>query len=69
MTIRFIRAKGTTFTEMHTNMTKTPLFQIGDCTLVWVNEGDFWPTLPLDVEEDAKDRAEYERLKKKFESQ
>lgn len=68
MTIRYVRANGTTAAEMHTNMTRTPLFDIGDCILVWVNEGDFWCAVPTDVEHDAKERAEYNRLKAKYET-
>jgi hypothetical protein len=68
MSMRYIRANGQTFTEMHSNMGRTPLPKFGDCILVWVNEGDFWGAFPTDVEVDAKERAEYERLKTKFES-
>ena len=66
MAIRFVTAKGSTFSEMHKNMTATPLFAIGDCVLVWVNEGDFWSALPTDVETEDRERKEYERLKAKF---
>jgi hypothetical protein len=65
--IRYIRAEGRTSDEMHINMTKSPLFAMGDCILVWVNEGDFWMNKPVDVAVDGHDYKEYQRLKQKFE--
>ncbi|HWX13475.1 MAG TPA: hypothetical protein VNY06_01120 [Methylocella sp.] len=66
MTLRYVRAKGPMYTDMLNNMRQTPLCPLGDAILVWVNEGDFWRLTPTDVETEAKDRAEYERLKAKF---
>lgn len=65
--IRFLRPTGETYRQMHENMQRSPLFVLGDCILVWVNEGDFWSANPVDVETDERDRKEYERLKAKFE--
>lgn len=47
--IMFIRPKGDTFAEMAENARASKLFPIGDMTLVWVNEGDFWQSLPIDM--------------------
>ena len=65
--LRYVHAKGGTLTEIHVKMQNTPLFRIGDCILVWVNEGDFWMHNPIDVETEDRDQKEYERLKAKFE--
>lgn len=64
--IRYIRAKGNTLSDIRTHMQDSPLYKIGDCILVWVSEGDFWVNEPVNVEDEAKERAEYERLKLKF---
>lgn len=66
-TLRYVQAQGHTWEEIRQNMHNSPLFQTGDCTLVWVNEGDFWGLNPTDVAAEDKDRREYERLKAKFE--
>ncbi len=70
MGIRYVRAQGSCFSDMQRHVSKSPLYALGDCILVWVNEGDFWniDNPPVDVEADAQDRAEYERLKRKFEA-
>jgi hypothetical protein len=64
--LRYIHAAGSTAAEMHAAMTQSPLRALGDCILVWVNEGDFWQIMPTDVAADDRDRKEYERLKRKF---
>lgn len=65
--LRYVQAQGHTWEEILQNMRSSPLYAIGDCTLVWVNEGDFWALMPTDVAAEDKDRREYERLKAKFE--
>jgi hypothetical protein len=65
--LRYIQAQGRNWDEIRQNMMASPLYQIGDCTLVWVNEGDFWALNPTNVAVEEKDRREYERLKAKFE--
>lgn len=64
--IRYIHAKGNSLPEIRNHMEGSPLYQIGDCILVWVSEGDFWANATIDVLQEDKDRAEYERLKLKF---
>lgn len=66
-TLRYVQAQGSTWEEIRANMHASPLYAMGDCTLVWVNEGDFWALIPTDVAAEDKDRREYERLKAKFE--
>lgn len=39
--IRFARPQGETFAKMQEHIRNSPLYQIGDAMLVWVNEGDF----------------------------
>jgi hypothetical protein len=64
--LRYIQAQGRTLDEIRKNLEASPLYKIGDCTLVWVNEGDFWMLNPTNVAVEEKDRREYERLKAKF---
>lgn len=47
--IMFIRPKGNTFAEMAEHARASDLYRVGDMTLVWVNEGDFWQSLPVDM--------------------
>ena len=70
MTLRYIRAavgvECTDYSGMLNHMRQTPLYKLGDAILVWVNESDFLVLNPTDVETEAKERAEYERLRIKF---
>lgn len=66
MALRYIRARGGDYTMMLNQVRESALYQLGDAILIWVNEGDFWVLNPIDVEQEAKDRVEYERLKAKF---
>jgi len=66
--LRYVRAEGGTVTDMHINMQKGPLYQLGDCILVWVNEGDFWGCNPIDVAFEDRDLKEYKRLRAKYEN-
>ncbi len=65
--LRYLRAEGRSLDEMYTKMRESPLFQLGDCILVWVNEGDFWMSKPIEVVADDVERKEYLRLRQKFE--
>lgn len=49
-TIHYVRAKGATVDEIREHMRASPLYAMGDCILVWVNEGDFWLNLPREIE-------------------
>jgi hypothetical protein len=66
MSLRYVRAAGITLGQMRENMQRSPLMGIGDCILVWVNEGDFWMHSPIDVASEDRERKEYERLKRKY---
>jgi hypothetical protein len=66
--LRYVRAAGVTLGQMRESMQRTPLMGMGDCILVWVNEGDFWMHQPTDVATEDRERKEYERLKAKFET-
>jgi len=68
MRIHYIPIEGNTFSEMQANVRKSALYPMGDCILVWVNEGDFWMSNPVNVAAEDKERKEYERLRAKFES-
>lgn len=52
--IRYCRAKGHTADEMRAALHSSPLYQLGDAALVWVNEGDFWLTEPRPVDVDSE---------------
>ena len=70
MTIRYARSYGDNIGQMRDRLRKTPLYALGDCILVWVNEGDWWGSDIADLEMDdveRAERAEYARLKAKFE--
>jgi len=47
--LRFLRPQGDTFKEMQDHARNSALYPIGDATLVWVNEGDFWMSGPEDM--------------------
>lgn len=68
--IHYVRATGTTWEQMRENVRKSSLYQRGDCILVWVNEGDWWSNAPIvdcdAVDAENRERAEYERLRAKF---
>lgn len=39
--IRYAIPRGQTFEEMRSNVQKTDLYNMGDCIMIWINEGDF----------------------------
>lgn len=47
--IRFVFAEGEDIEQMRDAMLQTELYQLGDCRLVWVNEGDFWSSRPVEM--------------------
>ena len=47
--LRFVQAQGETFGEMRENVRNSPLYEMGDVRLVWVNEGDLYAVGGVDV--------------------